>query len=324
MKKYFATFFVIALILALTLCGCSKKTENNQTEGTKTTGAQTETTQSVSTQTEATQSGGTQTQEPDTFVAPENYVSVVQVIINPTVNLYLDADELILAVEYVNGDAKTCYQKIETQLVGANVKDGVNTVIETANADGYLTENKTVTIDVVETKQADEKLDLLTATRESAKTFMEEKQIEAQVVLTEAAQKEVDDQAAAIEKDKKNPLKNLKTGVEYGLVKPGEVEELLTGIFFTFDANGGYKYGMAPYLCDEFGEGEFIIYNGKKYYVAGGGGGAGTYTMTEEKITLAGAYDMVFTMTVDGALVVEKADSSSDFFVVGDKLTIQE
>jgi len=319
MKKYFATFFVIALILAMALCGCSKKTENNRTEGTKTTGAQTETTQSASTQTEATQSGGTQTEEPDTFVAPANYVSVVQVTINPTVNLYLDANDVILAAEYVNEDAKTCYQKIETQLVGANVTDGVNTLIETANADGYLAENKTVTIDVVETKQADEKLALLTSTTESAKNYLTEKNIEAEVVLTETAQQEI----AAAEKDKKNPLKNLKTDVEYGLVKPGEAEELLTGIFFTFDANGGYKYGKAPYLCDEFGEGEFIIYNGKKYYVAGGGGGAGTYTMTEEKITLSGAYDMVLTMTVDGELVVEKADTTSDFFVVGDKLTIK-
>ena len=74
MKKYFATFFVIALILAMALCGCSKKTENNRTEGTKNTAAQTETTQSASTQTEATQSGGTQTEEPDTFVAPANQI----------------------------------------------------------------------------------------------------------------------------------------------------------------------------------------------------------------------------------------------------------
>ena len=42
MKKYFATFFVIALILAMALCGYSKKTENNRTEGTKNTAAQTE------------------------------------------------------------------------------------------------------------------------------------------------------------------------------------------------------------------------------------------------------------------------------------------
>ena len=78
---------------------------------------------------------------------------------------------------------------------------------------------------------------------------------------------------------------------------------------------------MVPYLNDEFGEGEFVIYNNKKYYVSGGGGGGGTYTLTEEKIIMAGAYDMVLTMSVEGELVVEKADSGSDFFVVGDKLT---
>ncbi len=311
MKKYWITFSVIALVLALALSGCGAKPERpqpeeNQTEGTQISHSQTET---------------TQTQNTNTFVAPANYFSVVQVAINPTVNLYLDAQEVILAVEYINEDAKTCCQKVENRLVGAGLKDGVNIVIEAAQAEGFLQGNKKITIDVTETKKTDEKLDILTSVTESAKIFITEKNVEAQVALTEAVQKEVDDRAAAIEKDKKNPMKNLKTGVEYGLVKPGESEDLLTGIYFTFDANGGYKYGMAPYLCDEFGEGEFIIYNGKKYYVAGGGGGAGTYTMTEEKITMAGAYDMVLTMTVDGELVVEKADSTSDFFVQGDKLT---
>lgn len=311
MKKYWITFSVIALVLALALSGCGAKPEGSQTKETQTEGTQT-----TQTQTETTQTGNT-----NTFVAPANYVSVVQVAINPTVNLYLDTQEVILAVEYVNEDARTCCQKVEDKLVGASLNDGVNTVIEAAQAEGFLQENQKITIDVTETKKTDEKLDILTAVTESAKTFITEKKVQAQVALTEAAQKEVDDRAAAIEKDKKNPMKNLKTGVEYGLVKPGESEELLTGIYFTFDANGGYKYGKAPYLCDEFGEGEYIIYNGKKYYVAGGGGGAGTYTMTEEKITMAGAYDMVLTMTADGELVVEKADSTSDFFAKGDKLT---
>ena len=74
---------------------------------------------------------------------------------------------------------------------------------------------------------------------------------------------------------------------------------------------------------DEYGEGEFVTYNGKTYYVAGGGGGAGAYTMTAEKITLSEAFDMVFTMTADGKLVVEKEDSESDSFKVGDLLTLK-
>lgn len=316
MKQFFIKFSVIALMLALVLCGCGTKTETPQIEG-----SETKPTQTQPTATEPSQPAGTQTGEGDTFTAPENYASVVQVTINPTVNLYLDAQQVILAVEYVNEDAKECYQKIETQLVGAKLNDGVNNVIATAKTEGYLQENKKITIDVVETKQEADKFTILTAVTESSKTYMAENNIEAEVLLTEETQKELDDKIAAEEKEAKNPIKNLKTGVEYSLVKPGEDEALLTGVHITFDANGGYKYTMVPYLNDEFGEGEHIIYNGKKYYVAGGGGGAGTYTMTEETITLAGAYDMVLSMTAQGELVVDRADSTDDFFLVGDKLT---
>ena len=329
MKKYLLTFSVIALVIALVLCGCGAKNEDPQLEGGNSQESQTE---GSTTQTEETQ-----TEPENRFTAPENYVSVVQVTINPTVNLYLDADEVILAVEYVNADAQACYETIESTLVGAKLEAGVNTVIETAEKAGYLQENNKVTIDVVETKQAEEKLDLLTDITESAKTFLAEKNIEADVGLTESVQKEIDDkiaaekaavekeaaEKAAAEKEKKNPIKNLKTGVKYVLLKPGEDEALLTGVHITFDGNGGYKYAMVPYLNDEFGEGEYVMYNGKKYYVSGGGGGAGTYTLTEEKITMAGAYEMVLTMTTDGKLVVESINESDSFFKVGDMLTIE-
>ncbi len=266
------------------------------------------------------------------FTAPAEYASVVQVTINPTVNLYLDANEVILAVEYVNADAKECYEKIETELVGSNLTAGLNAVIETAEADGFLEKNKTVTIDVVEAKQEDKKLEILNTATDSVKNFITEKKIQAEVVLTETAQKEINDKAAAdkaaaekaaAEKENKNPIKKLKKGVEYSFFKPGEDEMLITGFFITFNENGRYSYSKAPYTYDEYGEGEFVIYNGKKYYLAGGGGGAGAYTLTEEKIIMTEAYEMVLTMAEDGALVIEKQDPNSDFFKVGDKLTVK-
>lgn len=326
MRKYLAVFSVIVLMLTLVLGGCGKKDQALQ--GTEARQTQ---------QTEATQNQTQNTEPADKFVAPEGYVSVVQVTINPTVNLYLDGEEKILAVEYVNEDAKACYAKMESQLVGAKLDDGVKTVIKAAAEDGYLKENQKVTVDVVQTKAEDKKLDLLTNVQETANTFMAEQNITAEVAFTDTVQKEIDDKIAAeqaaaqkeledklaAEKEAKNPKKHLKTGVEYGILKPGEDEVLLTGVFITFDANGGYAYGMAPYLNDEFGEGEYVIYNNKKYYLAGGGGGSGTYTMTDEKIIMAGAYDMELTMTAEGELVVAKADSTSDFFAVGDKLTKQ-
>ena len=113
----------------MVLCGCGKK---NDKEKEKETAA---------------------------FTAPKKYASVVQVTINPTVNLYLDEDEKILAVEYVNTDAKECYSKVESKLVGSKLED--------------------------------QKLEILSVATEAAKTFISEKKIEAEVVLTKTTQKEM-------------------------------------------------------------------------------------------------------------------------------------
>lgn len=323
MKKCIGYIVTITILLALVLCGCGKK---NDKEKEKETAA---------------------------FTAPKKYASVVQVTINPTVNLYLDEDEKILAVEYVNTDAKECYSKVESKLVGSKLEDGVNMVIETAEADGYLAKNKEVTIDVIETKQTEQKLEILSVATEAAKTFISEKKIEAEVVLTKATQKEVDDKAAAdkaaadkaaadkaaadkaaadkaaadkaaAEKEKKNPMKSLKKNVQYCFFKPGEDENVLTCFAIQFLDGGEYSYGEAPYTYDPYGEGPSVVYNGKTYYLAGGGAGSGgNYTLTDERIILSGGDDIVFTMTIDGKLVVEKPDSNSDFFKVGDVLAIR-
>lgn len=108
---------------------------------------------------------------------------------------------------------------------------------------------------------------------------------------------------------------------EYSNIKPGETEETLKGIHIKFKDNCEYSYSMVPYLNDPYGEGEHITYNGNKYYVAGGGGGGGNYSLTDEKITLTGAFEMVLTMTTDGKLVIETMNESDDFFKVGDMLS---
>ena len=316
MKKHAVYILAICVMAVLVLCACGKKNEKEK--------------------------------ETATFKAPKNYASVVQVTINPTVNLYLDANEKILAVEYVNADAKECYAKVESKLVGSKLTEGVSVVIEAAEADGYLAKNKEVTIDVIETKQADQKLEILSVATEAAKTFISEKKIEAKVVLTKTTQKEVDDKAAAdkaaadkaaadkaaadkaaadkaaAEKAKKNPINNLKKNAEYRFFKPGEDEMVLTCFVIRFMEDGEYFCGDAPYTCDQHGEGESVVYNGKTYYLAGGGAGSsGTYTLTDERIILSGGDDMVFTMTTDGKLVVENPNSGSGFFKVGDVLTLK-
>ncbi len=136
--------------------------------------------------------------------------------------------------------------------------------------------------------------------------------------------KKADPDALAAEKEKKNPLKNLKKGKEYYICKPDNAEEtMLTAIFITFNTDGSYKYSQAPFGLEDFGEEETIVYKGKTYYICGGLGGGGRYTLTTETITLADSYDMVFTMTTDGKLVVQKTDPTSKFFKVGDTLSLK-
>ena len=327
MKKYLAGILAITLLLSLVLCGCGKKGK-----------------------------------EIVSFNAPKDYVSVVQVTINPTVNLYLDANKVILAVEYVNKDAKECYEKVEDQLIGKDLEKGVSFVVETAAKQGYLEKNKTVTLDIVESKQEDKKHELVTAATTAIETVINEKKLGAEVKLAKEAQKIVDEkqaaqkaeedklaaeqaaaekaaaekaaaekaaaekaaaEKAAKEKELKNPQKNLKKDVKYSAFNPGETDETLTGIHITFKSNGEYSYSQVPYLNDPFGEGDFIMYNGKKYIVSGGGGGGGQYTTTTERIITTGGLELELSLTVDGKLKVEKVNGPSSFFQAGHIIEIK-
>ncbi len=162
MKKFLASILVVSIFATLLFSGCGKPVAPE-----------------------------------DAFVAPENYVSVVQITINPTANLYLDADNVVLAVEYVNVDAKECYSKVESEIVGKNLDAAVNVVVSTAQQDGYFAENKAVTIDLVETKTEEKKAEVLNTATASVKAVLTEKNIQAEVKLSEASQKVVEDKAAA-------------------------------------------------------------------------------------------------------------------------------
>ena len=318
MKKYISYIVTVTILLALVLCGCGKKIEKDNEK------------------------------EKLAFTAPENYASVVQVAINPTVNLYLDEDEKILAVEYVNVDAKECYSKAENKLVGSKLEDGIKVVIETAETGGYFAKNKAVTIDVIEAKQADQKQAILSVAVNVAENFIIDKKMDVEVVLVKQTQQELDDKAAAdkaaadkaaadkaaadkaaadkaaadkaaAEKDKKNPLKSLKKNVEYLIYKPNPDGQSLTCFALRFHDYNEYSYGDALYTLN-YNDAASTVYNGKTYYLTmGGSGGEGKYSLTDTRITLI-EDEMTFTMTVDGKIVVEKTNSYSDFFKVGDVL----
>ncbi len=113
------------------------------------------------------------------FEAPTNYASVVQVKINPTVNLYLDKGGNILAVEYVNKDAKDTYEAIEKNLIGASFDVAMDLVVEKAEEKGFLAKNKEISIDVIENKLEEVKeTEILRTAQKTVKATLDEKKIE--------------------------------------------------------------------------------------------------------------------------------------------------
>lgn len=138
------------------------------------------------------------------FEAPTDYASVVQVKINPTVNLYLDKDGNIIAVEYVNKDAKDTYEAIENNLIGASFEVAMDLVVEKAEEKGFLADNKEISIDVIENKLEEVKeTEILRTAQKTVKQVLDEKKIEITINIyiggkdAAAEVKAEDDKAAA-------------------------------------------------------------------------------------------------------------------------------
>lgn len=243
MKKLISIILAVTLCLSLAVCfaGCKKKDV-------------------ASTPSEV---------EVVKFEAPTNYASVVQVKINPTVNLYLDKGGNILAVEYVNKDAKDTYEAIEKNLIGASFDVAMDLVVEKAEEKGFLAVNKEISIDVIENKLEEVKeTEILRTAQKTVKATLDEKKIEITINIyiggkdataevkavedKEAADKAADKAAAdkaaadkaaadkaaadkaaadkaAKEKELKNPKKNLKLNTSYKNYKVMDYEKEFTG-----------------------------------------------------------------------------------------------
>lgn len=122
---------VLCLLLAITLlitcfAGC-KKDSNDTTDAPSTPSAN---------NTEVT------------FQKPENYLSVVLVTINPQFRLYLGADNVVLAVEPVNDDAKSINKKITFE--NKKASEVVDNLIAVANENGFIKNEAVIDIKVAE------------------------------------------------------------------------------------------------------------------------------------------------------------------------------
>ncbi len=79
------------------------------------------------------------------------YAAVIHVKINPEFNLYVDAEECIVYVEYLNEDAADLFEIVD--LTGQKLADGMETIVDAAEEKGYLTGQNEVTTDVVWVKE---------------------------------------------------------------------------------------------------------------------------------------------------------------------------
>lgn len=118
MKKLLAAFLTLVLLFGLCACAGNKNENNNS--------------------------------QPDaeySFVAPENYETVLTVKINPEFKLYLDASGKVLAVESVNDDAKAVADAVNYE--NQNFRTVLKLIIVEAHEKGFVKENAKVQITAV-------------------------------------------------------------------------------------------------------------------------------------------------------------------------------
>lgn len=175
MKKILA--ILMSILLICTLIGCSSKGGTSSDDALPGS------------------SSATESKEEETFKAPEKYASIVKITINPIVNLYLDEKNVVLAMEFVNTDAKATYKEVEKEIVGANLDAGVKKLINTAATAGFLEKEKKITVDIVECKNEASKKTLISAAGSIVKKTIEESKLEAEFKVNDASAKTDDDEA---------------------------------------------------------------------------------------------------------------------------------
>lgn len=143
MRKQRKIISVILVILGLLLSACGKEqtVSGNQTVSQ----SQTETTAMEDNEISVLPEEGDTDEAVQTYM-PENCVTVVYITINPRLALYLDEDQVIIEVGYLNDDAAAVFAEIE--LIGQPVEEGIEDIVETAIALEYLTDGKQIQIEV--------------------------------------------------------------------------------------------------------------------------------------------------------------------------------
>lgn len=143
-------FFCLAVML-FTVTSCGKEVSDQTIAATEQSSEESRAAEAVmgteTVETFSTEKAGT-VGIPDGLV----YAAVIHVKINPEFNLYVDAEECIVYVEYLNEDAADLFETVD--LTGQKLADGMETIVDAAEEKGYLTGQNEVTTDVVWVQEA--------------------------------------------------------------------------------------------------------------------------------------------------------------------------
>ena len=82
---------------------------------------------------------------------PEEYVTAVIVTINPQIEIFLDADDMIVGVAYLNNDARDAFSDLE--FTGKPIEEGIEQIVTAAAEKEYLS-GGTINIEVAEVRDA--------------------------------------------------------------------------------------------------------------------------------------------------------------------------
>lgn len=135
-KRADRRFLLVAICSAILLTGCGGSAESAGDMSTE-----------VVEVTSAAPDDSAVGQDVEESARPD-YVMVVQLTINPKMNLYLDADGGVVDVEYLNEDAQNAFSDID--VTGISLKDAVSMIVDVSADKGYLSEGKTISVDIME------------------------------------------------------------------------------------------------------------------------------------------------------------------------------
>ena len=156
MKKLISVVLVLCVVLALASCGNSGNSSLEPSSGNSA----------------------------ETFVKPAQYASVLLITINPQFRLYLDENGIVLAVEAVNKDAQSIKDSITFE--DQSFETVIETIVTTANNNGFVKADAIITFEIVESKETDEaKADILAKAEKKATDIASELEININVNISE-------------------------------------------------------------------------------------------------------------------------------------------